>query len=140
MKAHEDVRLRLYEAQRLRQHEFRENELEAQEADRLKQHELALVLEELKVEEARKCRNAERVRRKAEANFERERHEAEERQRECEYELHLQVQEKQYARDMERIEAQRSARPVPAPRDKIRARTPKIPAFFKVRMRWTHTC
>ena len=30
---------------------------------------------------------------------------------------------------MERIEAQRSARPVPAPRDKLRARTPKIPAF-----------
>ena len=32
---------------------------------------------------------------------------------------------------MERIEAQRSARPVPAPRDKLRARTPKIPAFVE---------
>ena len=64
-------------------------------------------------------------------NAEREEREAEERQREREYELHLQLQEQQHARDMERIEAQRSARPVPAPRDKIRARTPKIFAFFE---------
>ena len=43
----------------------------------------------------------------------------------------MQLQEQQHARDMERIEAQCSARPVPAPRDKIRARTPKIAAFFE---------
>ena len=43
----------------------------------------------------------------------------------------MQLQEHQHARDMEWIEARRSARSVPAPRDKIRARTPKIPAFFE---------
>ena len=46
-------------------------------------------------------------------------------------ELQAHLQEQQHARDMERIEAQRSARPVPALRDKVRARTPKIPAFFE---------
>ena len=64
-------------------------------------------------------------------NAEREKRKAEVRHREREYELHLRLQEQQHARDMERIEAQGSARPVPAPRDKIRARTPKIPAFFE---------
>ena len=77
-------------------------------------------MKNLKAEEARKARIAER-----------ERHEAEERQREIEYKLHLQLQEQQHSRDMERIEAQRSARPVPVLRDKIRARTPKIPAFYE---------
>ena len=60
-------KLKLYyarEAERLKQHELRECELEAQEADRLKKHELALVLEEFKAVEARKMRNAERVKQK----------------------------------------------------------------------------
>ena len=34
---------------------------------------------------------------------------------------------------MVRIEAHRSSRPVPAPKEKIRARTPKIPAFFEAK-------
>ena len=53
-------------------------------------------------------------------NAEREKREAQERQREREYELHLQLQKQQHARDMVRIEAQRTARPVLASRDKIR--------------------
>ena len=108
----------------------KECELEAQEAETLKQHELALALEEFKAEEARKMRNAEC-----------EKREEDERQRERDYELHLQLQERQHTGDMERTEAQRSARPVPAPREKVRARTPKKkPRFQNVRMRWTHTC
>ena len=88
-----DEILWLYEAQeaeRLKQHEIRERELEAQEADRLKQHELALVLWEFKAVEALKSRNAEWERREAEANTDQEKREAEERhecdrqeQREC---------------------------------------------------------
>ena len=45
-----------------------------------KQHGLALAIEELKAEEARKARNAERKRREAEVNAERERREAEKMQ------------------------------------------------------------
>ena len=75
LKALEDEILWLYEAQeaeRLKQHEIRERELEAQEADRLKQHELALVLWEFKAVESLKSRNAKWERREAEANAEQE--------------------------------------------------------------------
>ena len=89
LKAQEDEKLR-QEAERLRQHQLRESELEAQGAVVLKQHKLALVLEEVKAEKVRKARNAERERREAEGNAERERREMEERQREHEYDLHLQ--------------------------------------------------
>ena len=113
--------MKLQEDERLWQHELRERELETQEAERLKQHELARVLDKCKAIETRKMRNAENEKRKAKERLERDRKEQPER----EYELQAHLQEQQHARDMEKIEPQRLARPVPAPRDKIRARTPK---------------
>ena len=43
--------------------------------------------------------------------------------------MQIELQDRRHFAEMERITAQRAERPIPAPRDTIKARTPKIPAF-----------
>ena len=128
------------EAEKVRQKELKEQELETQRA--LKERELEVQYEhaneemELKADEERKIRIADRAKyeaeialRQQEIALERERLVAEREKLEREYEMQIELQDRRHFAEMERITAQRAERPIPAPRDTIKARTPKIPAF-----------
>ena len=128
------------EAEKVRQKELKEQELETQRA--LKERELEVQYGhaneemELKADEERKIRIADRAKyeaeialRQQEIALERERLVAEREKLEREYEMQIELQDRRHFAEMERITAQRAERPIPAPRDTIKARTPKIPAF-----------
>ena len=130
-----------YELQLKKQEiELKRNELLAQEAEKVRQKELkerelevqyrhANEEMELKADEERKIRIADRAKYEAEIALERERLVAEREKLEREYEMQIELQDRRHFAEMERITAQRAERPIPAPRDTIKARTPKIPAF-----------
>ena len=135
------------EAEKVRQKELKEQELETQRA--LKERELEVQYGhaneemELKADEERKIRIADRAKYEAEIALrqqeialererlvaERDRLGAEREKLEREYEMQIELQDRRHFAEMERITAQRAERPIPAPRDTIKARTPKIPAF-----------